>query len=123
MFIVLGDTGYVGSKIFHYLKENRWEVVGISRAVLDYTNPKTLKEFLRSKKPVFLINAAGYTGKPNVDACELAKADCLNGNAVLPGIVREVCEDLEIPWGHVSSGCIYSGRRPDGEGWREEDEI
>ena len=122
MFIVLGDTGYVGSKIFHYLKENRWEVVGISRAVLDYTNPKTLKEFLRSKKPVFLINAAGYTGKPNVDACELAKADCLNGNAVLPGIVREVCEDLEIPWGHVSSGCIYSGRRPDGEGWREEDE-
>ena len=33
----------------------------------------------------------------------------LQGNAVLPGIIREVCEDLKIPWGHVSSGCIYSG--------------
>ena len=122
MFLILGSSGYIGSKIFHLLKENEKKVVGISRSEIDYTNPKILKEFLRSKKPRFLINAAGYTGKPNVDACELAKADCLNGNAVLPGIVREVCEDLEIPWGHVSSGCIYSGRRPDGEGWKEEDE-
>ena len=53
MFIVLGETGYVGSKIFHFLKENGWEVVGVSRTVLDYTNPKTLKEFLKSKKPDF----------------------------------------------------------------------
>ena len=43
------------------------------------------------------------------------------GNAVFPGVVREVCEDLRIPWGHVSSGCIYSGKRPDGRGWTEED--
>ena len=48
--------------------------------------PRSTKRFLRSKKPRFLINAAGYTGKPNVDACELAKADCLDGNAVLPGL-------------------------------------
>ena len=61
-------------------------------------------------------------GKPNVDACEDAKYDCLQGNAVLPGIIREVCEDLKIPWGHVSSGCVYSGRRSDGKGWTEEDE-
>ena len=122
MFVILGSSGYVGSKISHYLTKNESKVVGISRAVLDYTNPKTLKEFLRSKKPVFLINAAGYTGKPNVDACELAKADCLDGNAVLPGTIRQVCEELKITWGHVSSGCIYSGRRPDGEGWKEEDE-
>jgi dTDP-4-dehydrorhamnose reductase len=59
---------------------------------------------------------------PNVDACESAKYESLHGNAVLPGIIREVCEDLKIPWGHVSSGCIYSGRRADGEGWTEDDE-
>jgi len=57
-----------------------------------------------------------------VDACESAKYECLQGNAVLPGIIREVCEDLKIPWGHISSGCIYSGRRDDGKGWTEEDE-
>jgi dTDP-4-dehydrorhamnose reductase len=122
MYLILGNSGYVGSKIFHLLKDNESKVVGISRSEVDYTNPKILKEFLRSKKPRFLINAAGFTGKPNVDACELAKADCLYGNAVLPGGIREVCEDLKIPWGHVSSGCIYSGRRQDGKGWAEEDE-
>jgi dTDP-4-dehydrorhamnose reductase len=122
MFLVLGSSGYIGSKIFHFLTKNERDVIGISRSEIEYTNPKILKEFLRSKKPRFLINAAGYTGKPNVDACELAKAECLSGNAVLPGVIREVCEDLNIPWGHVSSGCIYSGRRPDGKGWAEEDE-
>ena len=121
MFFVLGSSGYVGSKIFHFLTKNETEVIGVSRSEIDYTNPKILNEFLRSKKPSFLINAAGYTGKPNVDACELAKADCLDGNAVLPGTIRQVCEELKITWGHVSSGCIFSGRRSDGGGWTEND--
>ena len=121
MFVILGSSGYVGSKIFHFLTKNRRQVIGVSRSEIDYTNPKILKEFLRSKKPRFLINAAGYTGKPNVDACELAKADCLGGNSVLPGTIRQVCEELNITWGHVSSGCIFSGRKSDGGGWTEDD--
>jgi dTDP-4-dehydrorhamnose reductase len=89
---------------------------------LDVYNPRDLSAFLKSSKTTHLINCAGFTGKLNVDACESAKYECIQGNAVLPGIIREVCEDLKIPWGHVSSGCIYSGRRPDGGGWNEEDE-
>ena len=53
-----------------------------------------------------LINAAGFTGQPNVDACELAKADCLNGNAVLPGIVREVCERFRNSMGTCFEGVF-----------------
>ena len=121
MFLISGSSGYVGSKISHFLTKNERKVIGISRYEIDYTDPMILKEFLRSKKPSFLINAAGYTGKPNVDACELAKADCLDGNAVLPGTIRQVCEELKITWGHVSSGCIYSGRKSDGGGWTESD--
>ena len=121
MYIILASSGYVGSKFFEYLQSNGDEALGVSRNDLDYYNPATLKSFLKSKNPRFLINAAGYTGKPNVDACESAKSDCLLGNSVLPGIIREVCEDLNIVWGHVSSGCIYSERREDGKGWSEED--
>ncbi|MDA8806914.1 sugar nucleotide-binding protein [Opitutales bacterium] len=122
MFVILGSTGYIGSKIADFLTKNKRELIGVFRSDVDYTNPKILIEFLRSKKLTFLINAVGFTGKPNVDACESAKYECLQGNAVLPGIIREVCEDLKIPWGHISSGCIYSGRRTDGKGWSEEDE-
>ena len=69
-----------------------------------------------------MINSAGYTGKPNVDACEIYKADCLLGNAVLPGVIREACEATKLAWGHVSSGCIYTGRNANGSGFKETDE-
>ena len=48
MYLVLGSSGYVGSKIFHFLRENGCEVVGISRSEIDYNNPKILSEFLDS---------------------------------------------------------------------------
>ena len=121
-FAILGSTGYLGSKFVRRIEAKGWLALGLSRKEVDYTNVDYLSAWLRDNKPTFLINAAGYTGKPNVDACEKDKSECLFGNAVLPGRVREVCEDNGIPWGHVSSGCIYSGSRPDGKGWREEDE-
>ena len=121
-FAVLGSTGYLGSYFVRAIEEKGWRALGLSRKEVDYTNVDHLSVWLRENKPAFLINAAGYTGKPNVDACEKDKSECLFGNAVLPGRVREVCGDLGIKWGHVSSGCIYSGSRPDGKGWREEDE-
>ena len=118
---ILGSTGYLGSYFVRGIENKGWRALGLSRKVVDYSNVDHLSTWLRDNKPAFLINAAGYTGKPNVDACEKEKSECLFGNAVLPGRIREVCEDHGIKWGHISSGCIYSGSRPDGKGWLEED--
>ena len=122
MYLVLGSTGYLGSYFVNHLIKKNEIVRGLSRREVDYTDREQLISFLRTHKPKFLINAAGYTGKPNVDACESDQAECLLGNAVLPGRIRTACEELGIPWGHVSSGCIYSGRKSDGGGWTEEDQ-
>ena len=84
-------------------------------------NSLTLRRALEDCGAQSLINAAGFTGKPNVDACEIHKLDCLAGNALLPGIVRSACELLDLPWGHVSSGCIFTGRFPTGRGFQEND--
>ena len=121
MIVVLGASGFVGSTFSECLQVKGLEYCGMSRSDLDYSDEVSLLDWLLKERPRFLINVAGYTGKPNVDACELHKTDCLLGNAVLPGKIRVACEKARIPWGHVSSGCIYSGRRPDGQGWREED--
>jgi dTDP-4-dehydrorhamnose reductase len=43
------------------------------------------------------------------------------GNAVLPGIIAQACAAADVPWGHVSSGCIFTGARPDGSGFTETD--
>lgn len=120
MIVVIGKNGYV-AKIF-CSQNSSYDLKSVGRDDFDYYNPFLLSNYLKENNVKFLVNAAGFTGKPNVDACELAKYKCLYGNAILPGVIREVCEDLQIPWGHVSSGCIYSGRKPGGVGWNEEDE-
>lgn len=121
MIYLLGGSGYVGQAYQALLQRKNISFRNLRRAEVDYTNKDTLRAALLRDKPAFLINAAGYTGKPNVDACELHKHECLFGNAVLPGIIADACADANIPWGHVSSGCIYTGARPDGSGFTETD--
>ena len=121
MIAILGVSGYVGSKFTEVLASRGLDICSLSRAEADYADASVLRDWMRATRPRFLINVAGFTGKPNVDACENHKAECLMGNAVLPGRIREVCEELGVTLGHVSSGCIYSGWRPDGGGWLETD--
>lgn len=121
MIYLLGGSGYIGRAFTRYFEREGTTFHTLSRSEVDYTNLATLTAALRAGKPEFLINAAGYTGKPNVDTCEIHKAECLFGNAVLPGIIAQACEAAGVPWGHVSSGCIYTGARPDGLGFTEED--
>jgi dTDP-4-dehydrorhamnose reductase len=121
MFVVLGGSGYVGAAFQTQLNQRNLPFQVVSRSVVDYSRRESLRKFLLDIRPEFVINTAGFTGKPNVDACETQKAACLEGNAVLPGVIREVCEDLRIPWGHVSSGCIYTGAKTDGTGFTEQD--
>lgn len=121
MIYLLGGSGYVGQAYQALLNSKNIPFRSLRRAELDYTDVTTLKRALETDRPEFLINAAGYTGKPNVDACETDKASCLFGNAVLPGRIAEACAAVGVPWGHVSSGCIFTGSRPDGKGFTEED--
>ncbi|MDR1192286.1 MAG: sugar nucleotide-binding protein [Verrucomicrobiales bacterium] len=120
--ILLGGTGYVGQAFQRLLTVSGVEFQNVSRSEVDYTRVEQLSSLLAAARPDFLINCAGYTGKPNVDACELHKPETLMGNSVLPGIIRQACEENSVVWGHVSSGCIYTGRRADGGGFIETDE-
>lgn len=121
MILLLGGSGYVGGAYQALFQSKKISFRSLSRSEVDYSRPEVLRDFLRQNRPDFLLNAAGYTGKPNVDASEDQKLNCLMANAVLPGVIAEVCESEKIPWGHVSSGCIFLGAKPDGSGFTEED--
>jgi len=121
MIYLLGGSGYVGHAYQALLTRKGIPFRNVRRAELDYSKREVLREALLKDRPDFVINAAGYTGKPNVDACELHQHECLFGNAVLPGIIAEACAEAGVPWGHVSSGCIYTGARADGRGFTETD--
>lgn len=111
MILLLGGTGYIGQAFKAELERRNWPFVSLSRRELDYTRFDILLGYLKAKRPEFVVNAAGYTGKPNVDACESAKADTLAGNTLLPQTIAHACAAVNIPWGHVSSGCIFSGAK------------
>lgn len=121
MITLLGATGYVGNAFQKELRSQGMEFDVLSRSQINYTDPAILRKYLKERKPEFLINCAGYTGKPNVDACEIDKANCLAGNASLPGIINDACVKAGIKWGHVSSGCIFSGNGTNGNGFKEAD--
>ena len=109
--LLLGSNGYVGSQFLHELRARGHEVVAPRSRELDLTAFDAVINALREIRPAFVFNSAGYTGKPNVDACEADRTGTLVGNVILPQTVTQACASLGIPWGHVSSGCIFSGAR------------
>src|SRR5476651_2315986 len=111
MILLLGATGYIGQEFARELARRKTDFIPLSRKQIDYTRFDALLDFLKAKKPAFVVNAAGYTGKPNVDACELDKAGTLAGNTLLPQTIAHACAAAGIPWGHISSGCIFSGAK------------
>ena len=111
MILLLGASGYIGEAFAGELQRRKADFAPLARRQVDYTRFDLLREFLKARKPEFVINAAGFTGKPNVDACEISKADTLIGNTLLPQTIGHACAALNIPWGHVSSGCIFAGAK------------
>jgi len=119
--VLLGGAGFVGSAFARAVAERGWQALSVGRADCRTYEVDELARHLERLRADGLINCAGYTGKPNVDACERHKAECLAGNAVLPGVIAEACQRLDLPWGHVSSGCIYTGAKAGGLGFTEQD--
>ena len=111
MILLLGGSGYIGGAFVRELERRKLNFKSLSRREVDYARFDLLLDWLKANKPGFVINAAGFTGKPNVDACENARADTLAGNTLLPLTIANACAAAGIPWAHVSSGCIFSGAK------------
>ena len=120
MVIILGASGYIGSQFVNELRNKDVGFLPLSRFEVDYYDSDILTDLIKETKARFLINCAGFTGKPNVDVCEDHQEETWEANAVLPQTLARVCESLNLPWGQVSSGCIYDGDNG-GIGFSEDD--
>jgi dTDP-4-dehydrorhamnose reductase len=124
MILLLGASGHVGQAFRRALDRRAMPARSLARAEVDYTHAGELAAFLRGSRPTFVINAAGYTGKPNVDACETRRAETLAGNTLFPLKLAMACAELGIPLGQVSSGCIYAGCLVERAGvWEAEKDV
>jgi dTDP-4-dehydrorhamnose reductase len=115
MILLLGASGYVGQTFSSELRRRRLSFIPLTRKAINYTDFDILFTYVRNTRPEFVINAAGYTPDPNVDACEFAHWDLLCANVLLPQTIARVCLMTNTPWGHVSSGNIYMGAKVEAE--------
>lgn len=114
-YLIIGD-GYIGNYLYRYI-----EIYTSSSACLykskiyDYYS---LKSLINHYPEHILINCAGKTGRPNVDACEEEKDIVFWANVELPVLIAEAMKERKSYWVHIGSGCIYDGYQKE---WTEED--
>lgn len=111
--LLFGARGYIGSKI-----QGAFPDILITDA--DIADQNAVSQVLDELQPEGIINAAGKTGRPNVDWCEDHKLETARSNVKGPLVLLEECTARSIYFVHIGSGCIYQGDRG-GEGWTEED--
>ena len=106
--LILGK-GFLGSRLYRRLKLSpNIQPYIISKKDLDYTEVYNLNTD-KFPHPDIIINASGYTGAPNVDACESHKEECWDLNTRYPVDLYNYCQYLGVLMIHISSGCIYDG--------------
>lgn len=109
--ICLVGHGYIGRAIAHELRAQ-----GI---FFDWQSHNDI--VLRGD---VIVNAAGYTGNPNVDSCEDEKRACIAGNVLWPVECEEKAGARPVI--HIGSGCVYQDDLPGSNSiswlpWREYD--
>jgi len=109
MILLLGSTGYVARPSPPNCAA-RGTASSRSRARRSITPiSPSLFDYVRKVKPAFIINAAGYRGRPNVDACEDAREDTLFANTAAAADHRRVCSMTDTPWGTSPPAASTAG--------------
>lgn len=105
MNILLVGRGWIGNKVYDELidREHNVEFCSHTNVFEKLTRPYS------STKYDWVVNCAGITGTPNIDACEFDKENTFNGNTLFPINLSNVVDTYGARLAHFSSGCIYDG--------------
>ena len=118
-----GKTGWVGQKLLALLQSQGNTVVAASTRL---ENSQDVATELDEVKPTHVMNAAGLTGRPNVDWCEDHKAETTRVNVIGTLSLIDLCYQRNIHITNFATGCIYhydnlQHKEGDGNGFTEED--
>lgn len=121
-FLIYGRTGWIGGLLGDICRKQ-----GIpfeyGRGRLE--NRSQLLFDLQTVKPTHVFNAAGVTGRPNVDWCESHKPETIRTNVVGVLNLADLCRENGLLLMNYATGCIfyYNSDHPEGSGigFKEED--
>ncbi|KAF5237259.1 hypothetical protein FAUST_6170 [Fusarium austroamericanum] len=120
-FLIWGETGWVAGHLKAFLEKQGKDVHTTSVRMENITQ---VAEELKRIQPTHVLNAAGCTGRPNVDWCEDNKAQTVRSNVIGTLTLADQCDLLGIHCTVFATGCIYQydEKHPvGGAGFTEED--
>lgn len=102
--LITGAGGQLGSALQVSLAA--YDVVALTRAELDITNPNEVHDSVVTYRPDVVVNCAAYT---NVDGAESDEAAAFKLNAEGPRNLALATAELEIPLVQVSTDYVFDG--------------
>lgn len=110
---LFGSRGYIGQYFLTLYPE-------AITPPCDIADAAAVAAVLDKQKPDIVINAAGKTGRPNVDWCESHMEETIRSNVTGALVLFHEARRRGIYLVHLGSGCIYEGDN-EGAGFTEED--
>jgi 3,5-epimerase/4-reductase len=114
MRTLIFGAGFLGRRLARSLP-------GAELSPADVADSVAVSRALDEARPDAVINAAGKTGRPNVDWCETHQTETYRANVAGPLVLAEACAARSAHLVHLASGCIFYGPSPDPAGWLEDD--
>ncbi|NMB81248.1 MAG: SDR family oxidoreductase [Ignavibacteria bacterium] len=106
--MVIGASGMLGYAVSSYFKTNDYDVVEITRAQFDIANDPIKKLELYMEGVGVVINCAGVI-KPTIQNNTLENV--LKINSIFPRNLAKLCNRLEIKCFHITTDCVYTGKK------------
>ncbi|XP_047947871.1 trifunctional UDP-glucose 4,6-dehydratase/UDP-4-keto-6-deoxy-D-glucose 3,5-epimerase/UDP-4-keto-L-rhamnose-reductase RHM1 [Salvia hispanica] len=121
-FLIYGRTGWIGG-LLGKLCEKQGIAYEYGKGRLE--NRQQILADILAVKPTHVLNAAGLTGRPNVDWCESHKTETIRVNVAGTLTLADVCREHGLLMLNFATGCIfeYDTAHPEGSGigYKEED--
>lgn len=121
-FLIYGKTGWIGG-LLGKICEKQGIPFEYGKGRLE--DRSQLQLDIQNVKPTHVFNAAGVTGRPNVDWCESHKQETIRTNVVGTLTLADVCSENGLLLMNYATGCIfeYDANHPEGSGigFKEED--
>jgi dTDP-4-dehydrorhamnose reductase len=113
LIMIFGKSGWIGGKLGELCEEMGLDYV-FAKSRLEQR--EAVGKELDKVKPTQVINAAGVTGRPNVDWCEDHKVETIRAN-VLGGLtLADLTNERDIHLTVFATGCIFEYDEDHAEG-------
>lgn len=105
--LLFGKVGQVGWELRRTLAPMS-ELTCVDFPDVDFTNPESLRRWIRDVSPDIIVNAAAYTAVDKAET-ELALATKINGDA--PAVMAEEAKKLGATLVHYSTDYVFDGSK------------